>query len=99
MAIGGPDPDRPRNEVPKCDTGKGLVAADGLWATVFGVSGLAAIANDEAGVGIALGGIAALFVASAARGNRVANECREHFESYNVTIREERSEVFADRQP
>ena len=100
MAISGPQPDRPRNEVPQCDTGKGLVAADGLWGTLFGVASLAAFSNEEAGAGVALGAVTALFVASAARGNRAANECRDSFNEYNVAIRDaDQRRLIADTQP
>ena len=99
LAVSGPSPDRPRNEVPQCDTGKGLVAADGLWGTLFGVSSLAAFSNEETGVGVALGGITALFIASAMRGNNAANDCRNAFNEYNVAIRDEQQRLLADRQP
>ena len=100
MAISGPQPDRSRNEVPQCDTGKGLVAADGLWGTLFGVASLAAFSNEEAGAGVALGAVTALFIASAARGNRAANECRDSFNEYNVAIRDaDQRRLIADTQP
>jgi hypothetical protein len=84
--LSGPDPERPRDELPKCNTGKGAVFLDGLMATLLGVGGLAAM-NDDSGTGAALVATSALFAASAYRGNRVANECRQAFDEYAQRVR------------
>jgi hypothetical protein len=81
FGLSGPDPERPRDELPKCSTGKGAVFLDGLMATLLGVGGLAAV-DDDSSTGAALVATGALFAASAYRGNRVANECREAFDEY-----------------
>lgn len=88
LAIDAPDPQRPRNEVPKCDTGKGAVGMDGLMTTILGVASLAAFANDESGTGLALGAMGGLFLASAVRGNTAANECRAAFTDYNLAYQQ-----------
>jgi hypothetical protein len=90
LAVQAPNPDRPRDEVPKCDTGKGLVAADGLMASLLGISSIGAFSGDETGTGIALAAASALFVASAMRGNNAANACRGAYEEYNVHLMNER---------
>ena len=89
LAITAPDPERPRLEIPKCDTGKGLVIADGLWGTLFGVAALAALANDESGPGVALGGVSALAFASAVRGHKAADNCRAALDDYQAAVRED----------
>ena len=88
LAIDAPDPQRPRNEVPKCDTGKGAVGMDGLMTTILGVASIAAFANDESGTGLALGAMGGLFLASAVRGNNAANDCRAAFTDYNLAYQQ-----------
>lgn len=101
LAITAPAPDRQRFDMPKCDTGKGLVVADGLWGTLFGIAALAAMSNDEAGPGLTLGGVSALAFASAVRGNRAADECSTALVDYQAAIREELTarKLVAERRP
>ena len=98
LGVSGPDPDRPRNEVPRCDTGKGAVALDGVWASLAGVGALAAFSNDESGTGVALAGVTALFTATAVRGNNAANQCRAAFDEYAMeTNRQQQRDLIAQR--
>ncbi|MGE0545539.1 MAG: hypothetical protein AB7O24_12850 [Kofleriaceae bacterium] len=76
LSLTAPDPKRPRNRAPECDTGKGMVAVDGLYASAFGIAALATASEEEAGAALALTLMGALFVASAVRGNTAVNECR-----------------------
>jgi hypothetical protein len=99
LAIDAADPQRPRNEVPKCDTGKGLVAMDGLMATLFGVTSLAAFSDDASGAGLALAAAGGLFVASAVRGNNAANSCRGAYDEYNASIRSIQRQQYVEAQP
>ena len=86
LGITGPSPDRPRREVPNCDTGKGLVAADGVLAAGAGLAGIAAASegNGEAGAVLAVVGTA--FVLSAVHGNNKANACREELVKFTLEI-------------
>lgn len=86
LAIEGPDPQRPRTEVPKCDTGKGAVGMDGLMVAVFGIASLATFAAGEEGSGLAFGATSGLFLASGMRGNGAANECRAAYDEYNALM-------------
>jgi len=82
LALSGPAANRPRAEAPRCDTGKGLIALDGLIAAGVGVGGLAAIGNDEAAVGGALLLLGAVFAGAAYRADGNVSECRAQFASY-----------------
>jgi hypothetical protein len=88
LTIKGPDPDRPRNEVPHCDTGKGSVGLDAVASAMFGLGSIAALADGEEGTGLALAAVGGLFVASAVRGNTAANDCRAAYGEYNVAYQQ-----------
>lgn len=82
-----PDPDRPRDQPPMCNDGKGGVVVDALMATTFGITTLA-LASDDAGGPAAITGLAALaYGISAAAGNSSANKCRAAMEEF-VAMRE-----------
>lgn len=100
LAIQGPDPEQPRREVPRCDTGKGAVVMDGLMTTVLGLGSLAAFADGAEGAGLAIGAAGALFLASAIRGNNAADDCREAFEAYAALPPRQHDPMFArDAEP
>ena len=84
LGISGPSPDRPRREVPKCDTGKGLVAADGVFAAASGLAGIAAASEGSGEVGGVLALVGTAFVLSAVHGNTKANACREEFVKFTL---------------
>jgi hypothetical protein len=88
LAIKGPDPDRPRGEVPHCDTGKGSVGLDTVAGSMFGLGAIAALADGEEGTGLALAAVGGLFIASAVRGNSSANACRAAYTEYNVAYQQ-----------
>ena len=81
LSISAPAADRKRNQVPDCDTGKGLVAIDALAAVGFGVGGLAALSEDQGTGAIALVG-AALFTAAALHGSNNADKCKTAIADY-----------------
>jgi hypothetical protein len=81
LSISGPQANRPKGEMPKCDTGKGLVALDSLMAIGFGIGGLAALSEDQGTGAIAIVG-AALFTAAALHGSSQADKCRAAFDLY-----------------
>jgi hypothetical protein len=81
LSISGPAHNRKSGELPRCDTGKGLVALDALMAVGFGIGGLAALGEDQGTGAIALVG-AALFTAAALHGSSNADKCRNAFEAY-----------------
>ena len=84
LGISGPSPDRPRREVPKCDTGKGLVAADGLLGAGAGLAGIAAASEGSGEAGAALLVVGTAFVLSAVHGNNKANACREEMVKFTL---------------
>ncbi len=81
LSISAPAANRRRNQLPECDTGKGLVAIDALAAVGFGVGGLAALSEEEGIGAIALVG-AALFTAAALHGSNNADKCKAAIEDY-----------------
>ncbi len=82
LALSGPDPTRPSNTRPECDTGKGLVGLDGVVGGAFALGALSALGADAPEAAALTALIAVAFIASAARGNGVVNRCREAFALY-----------------
>lgn len=82
LALSGPDPGRAASEVPRCDTGKGLVGIDGVVGGGLALGSLVALGADEPETALISGVFAAAFIGAAMRGNRVANECRAAFAAY-----------------
>ena len=85
LALSGPDPARPKNQAPQCDTGKGLVTIDALFATTLGVTAAALAGSSSSstqGSAVVPVLFGAAFVASALRGNSVVNDCREAMAEY-----------------
>ena len=82
FALSGPDPQRPKNAAPECDTGKGLVGLDGLIGATLGITGLALL-NDNGGAAAVTGLLGLAFIGSAVRGNTAVNECRTALEAYH----------------
>ncbi|NVB85207.1 MAG: hypothetical protein HOV81_42975 [Kofleriaceae bacterium] len=86
FALSGPDPDRPRNQPPRCDTTKGLVVLDGLVATGMGIAALSLTAADEPAVALLPAAIGALFIGGAVRGNTNVNACRAAMDGYAMSM-------------
>jgi hypothetical protein len=84
LGITGPSPDRPRREVPKCDSGKGLVALDGLVGTSLAFAGIAVMGGGDTGPGAALALAGGAFLLSAVHGNGNANACREEMVKFTL---------------
>lgn len=87
FGIEGPDPSRPRSQMPRCDTGKGLVVLDGVMAATAGALALSLVDTSEPAVALLPASIGALYLAGAVRGNGAANRCRaamDDFESYQA---------------
>ena len=88
FGIDGPDPNRPRSQLPKCDSGKGAVVLDGTMAAVAGVIAVSLVSEDESAAALVPLSIGALYAAGAIAGNNAANRCREanaDFEAYLAT--------------
>ncbi|HEY5923344.1 MAG TPA: hypothetical protein VIV11_16810 [Kofleriaceae bacterium] len=76
--------------MPKCDTGKGMVALDGVMAGVSGLVALSLAGETEPAVALLPLAIGSIYVAGAIRGNSNANKCRAamgQWENY-MTARE-----------
>ena len=86
FSIQGPSPDRPRNQIPKCDTGKGLVALDGVMATASGIVAMSLVANDLGAAALLPLAIGGLYVAGAVHGSRAADACREEIDSFESSL-------------
>jgi outer membrane biosynthesis protein TonB len=85
LGISAPAANRRRNQMPECDTSKGLVAIDSLGAIGLGVGGLAALGEDEGIGAVALVG-AALFTAAALHGSGNADKCRAALADYSLEV-------------
>src|SRR5262245_16834701 len=77
FGIAGPDPDRPRSQMPKCDTGKGLVMLDGVMAATAGVIAISLAGETEPAIALLPLSIGAIYAGGAVRGNSNANKCRK----------------------
>jgi hypothetical protein len=86
FSVQGPSPDRPRNQSPKCDTGKGLVALDGVMAATAGVIALSLVANDLDAAALLPLGVGALYVAGAIHGSRAADACRAEIDNFEMSL-------------
>lgn len=96
FSLDGPDPQRPRNRVPRCDTSKGLVGLDGVMATAFGVTTLAVAAEGEPAAALIPLGIGALYLGGAVAGNRAVDACRKALEDYDQSYDGERYAITDD---
>jgi hypothetical protein len=84
FGLSGPDPDRPRSKMPKCDTSKAMVALDGAMAMTLGLVAIA-VAGEEPAIGLLPASIGAIYLGGAIRGNSNVNKCRaamSEFETY-----------------
>ena len=89
LALSGPGPrvaGRPRQGVLECDTGKGLVAFDGIIATAFGVGSLGLLSSEVPGSAALPAIVAFGFFASALRGNAAVNDCRQAHEELQLQL-------------
>jgi hypothetical protein len=85
FALGGPDPARPKYKPPQCDTGKGLVVVDGLFATAAGLTAISLMGSSNSGereAAIAPVILGAIFAGAALRGSSVVNDCRKAMDEY-----------------
>lgn len=86
FSISGPPPDRPRNQIPKCDSGKGLVALDGVMATTAGIIAMAVVANDGGAAALLPLAIGTVYLGGAVHGNRAADECRVAMDEFESSL-------------
>ncbi len=93
FTLDGPDPDRPRNRVPTCDTSKGLVALDGVMATALGIVALGATSASEPAIALVPLGLGALYVGGAVSGNKAVDRCRAAMNDYTENYGNERMAV------
>lgn len=86
LTLSGPDPNRPRNKPPACDTSKALVAIDGVLAATMGIIAVAVASNNDGGAAVAPALFGTAFVASAVHGNNTVNACQRDLESYDQAM-------------
>ena len=95
IAAKAPDPERPRDQPPMCNDGKGGVVVDGLMTATLGISTLAIASEGEGGVAAVTGLAALAYGLSAGAGNSAANKCRLAQEEYlALQDRQETEEAF-----
>ncbi len=82
LTLSGPDANRPRDRVPRCDTGKALVATDAILGSVLGISSLVALGEDAGGAALLPAVTGAAFVLSAVSANGRVNDCRAAIAEY-----------------
>lgn len=83
LSLQGPDPLRSAHVAPSCDTGKGAVAADWVFAGLAATIALSALSADAGEVAALSALTSAAFIGSAARGNGVVNSCRAEIAAYS----------------
>ena len=83
LALSGPGANRPKNRSPECDTGKGLVALDGVVGSVLGTGALVLLTENQSGAATVTALLAAAYLGAAFKGNTTVNECRNAFAAYN----------------
>lgn len=83
LALSGPGANRPRDRAPQCDTGKGLVALDGVVGSVLATGALVAVTDDESSLALVSGLLAVAYLGAALRGNSNVNECRTALAAYD----------------
>lgn len=86
LTLSGPDPNRPRNKPPACDTSKSLVALDGVMAATMGIVGVAAASSNNGSSAVVPALLSALFIGSAIHGNNVVNACHRELENYDQVM-------------
>lgn len=89
LTLSGPEPrvaGRPRKGVLECDTGKGLVAFDGIIATSLGVSALGFLSSEDSGAAAVPAIVGFGFFAAALRGNGAVNDCRAAHEELQLQL-------------
>lgn len=89
FALDGPDPNRPRDRVPVCDTSKGMVALDGVMATALGVVTIALLSENEPAGALLPLSLGALYVGGAISGNRAVDACRKAHDDYGLAYNRE----------
>ena len=82
LTLSGPDPNRPRNNLPACDTSKALVALDGAMAAATGLVAIGLASNGDGGAAVAPALVGSLFLLSAVHGNNTVDACHREMESY-----------------
>lgn len=86
LSLSGPDPQASVRDTPRCDTGKGAVALDGVMGAVLAVPALAAFGGDEAELGVVLGLASVAYIAAAVRGSGIVDECRAAVEAHDLAV-------------
>jgi hypothetical protein len=82
LTLSGPDPNRPRNNRPACDTSKALVALDGALAATTGLIAIGLATNGDGGAAVAPALIGSAFLLSAVHGNNTVDACNREMDSY-----------------
>ncbi len=83
LGLSGPDPKRPRNVAPQCDTSKGIVAIDTIAGLGLGITAAAmagSSSNSSAAIVPAL--LAATYLGAALHGSNVVDDCRKAMTEY-----------------
>lgn len=76
FSLDGPDPKRPRNQPPTCDTSKNLVVLDGVMAAALGVATLGLVSSDDPAIAVLPLSLGALYVGGMVAGNRSVERCK-----------------------
>jgi hypothetical protein len=88
FSLDGPDPKRPAHTAPTCETGKGRVLTDGIFATTMALATVS-IGATSGGAAIIPAVIGAVFVGSAIHGNNTVEDCRKANAAYAAGAVEE----------
>jgi hypothetical protein len=85
LTLSGPDPNRPRQNRPTCDTSKALVALDGALAATMGIVAIG-VAGNDGGAAVVPALLGSLFLLSAVHGNSTVDACNREMDSWAATV-------------
>ena len=77
-------------QAPRCTESSGSIAMDVLWGIGWGVPSLVAFSSDEGGLGLGLGLLAAIHVASAVTGVKRGETCKKARLAHDTWLTEQR---------
>jgi hypothetical protein len=86
LTLSGPDPNRPRNNRPACDTSKAMVALDGAMAAALGLVAVGLASNNDGSSAVAPALIGSLFLVSAIHGNSTVDSCNRELASFENSV-------------
>lgn len=77
-------------QMPRCSQSEGGVVLDGVFVALYGLGSIAAMSSDEGGLGLGLGILGGVHLASAISGHNSARRCKKALDQHEAWIMSER---------